>query len=84
MAKLSTFVISCSADGRVDTRKLFIWGQIGNLNWLPETQSEAKKRIIMCQKQNNCSVCDCEIHQVMLERTKKTYLQLSRCPNGEI
>ena len=35
----------------------------------------------MCQKQNKCTICDAEIHEVSIVRKKKTYLQISRYKN---
>ncbi|MFX1537685.1 MAG: hypothetical protein ACFFDI_26105 [Promethearchaeota archaeon] len=83
MAKISAYLISCSSDAGLDTRKLYIWGQIGKISWLPESYAEAKKRVMMCQEQNKCAVCDYEIHKVTRDRTKRTYLQLSRYTSGD-
>jgi len=75
MSKIQCFAISCSSDGEVHIARLFVWGQLGHRSWLPTTKSEAKKRVIMCQKENGCKMCDYEIHPITLERTAKTLLQ---------
>lgn len=77
-AKIHCYVISCSSDSMLDTRKLFIWGEMGMARWLPETMAEAKKRILQCQKESKCESCDAEIHRVVIERTEKTKRQKYR------
>ena len=75
MTKIKCFAISCSSDGEVNAARLFIWGQLGSRSWLPTTISEAKKRVIMCQHENKCKMCDYEIHLIAIERTAQTLLQ---------
>lgn len=76
MAKIKTCVITCSSDGELDVRKLLVWGQIGRINSLPENRHEANRRILGCQKEYRCEICDAEIHKIVIERTKITKLQL--------
>lgn len=38
-------------------------------------KAEAKRRVKKCQVENKCQTCDAEIHEVILERTKKTLKQ---------
>ena len=78
MAKIKCYVISCSSDVNLDTRKLYISGGTGHAHWLPETVGEAKKRILQCKKINPCNFCDAEIHEVIINRTKETTRQLLR------
>ena len=76
MAKVKTqfFVISCSSDGNVNQRFLYIHGE-RNHQALPTTWSEAKKRQLDCQKSMKCNECDAEIHQCSIKREKKTLKQ---------
>jgi hypothetical protein len=76
MSKIKCFAISCSSDAEIDVRKLYVWGGIRSARWLPETRSEAKKRIEVCRKEHGCEVCDAQIHAVTIARTKKTKRQL--------
>jgi len=84
MAKINFWCISCSSDCKLDTRKLFIHGGEGKtikITWLPDTKGEAEKRVLECQEKNQCAQCDYEIHPVTIPRTKRTFLQMSRCPD---
>ena len=76
MAKIKAYVISCSSDGEMDSRKLFVWGEMGAARWLPETESEANKRILICQKETKCKICDAEVHEIELKRTTETKMIL--------
>lgn len=80
MTKIKAFAISCSSDGEVHASRLFIWGQLGSKSWLPTTKSEAKKRVVMCQHENKCKMCDYEIHPIEIERTAQTHLQYLNGP----
>ena len=77
-SKIKVYAISCSSDGEVNVRNLFVWGQFGNRSWLPTTQTEAKKRVIMCQKENHCDYCDYQIHEIEIDRTVPTLSQYLR------
>ena len=76
MAKVKTqfFVISCSSDGDVNQRFLYIHGE-RNHQSLPTTWSEAKKRLVDCRDKTKCNECDAEIHQCSITRGKKTIKQ---------
>jgi len=76
MAKIKFYVISCSAMGDMDVRKLYVWGEWHHNTWLPKTEHEARKRIKLCRKKYCCEACDAEVHKVVVERTKKTSKQL--------
>lgn len=78
MPKVKCHAISCSSDVEMDTRKLYVWGEWKTVRWLPETVGEAKKRIKKCQEENQCDVCDFEIHEIIIERTEKTKKQKLR------
>ena len=80
MRKIKCYVISCSSGGEVHASRLFIWGQLGSSGWLPTTQGEARKRVVKCQKENKCKLCDHEIHLVTMERTVQTLLQNLNLP----
>lgn len=72
MPKIKFFVISCSSDALdIDARRLYVWGELDFIRWLPQTEAEAKKRIAECQKKKRCEVCDAEIHNCTITRTKK-------------
>lgn len=73
MPKIICYAISCSAEGMMDVRKLYVWGEWGNSKSLPLTRSEANKRIKACQKRHKCLFCDAEVHKITVERTKKTF-----------
>jgi len=76
MAKVKTqfFVISCSSDGDVNQRFLYIHGERKH-HALPTTWSEAKKRLFDCQESTKCNECDAEIHQCSIMREKETLKQ---------
>ena len=76
MAKVKTqfFVISCSSDGDVNQRFLYIHGE-RNHQSLPTSWSETKKRQLNCQKAMKCDSCDAEIHQCSITREKETLKQ---------
>ena len=76
MAKIKFYVISCSAMGDIDVRKLYVWGEWHHKTWLPLTEHEARKRIKLCRKKHSCETCDAEVHKVVIERKKKTYKHL--------
>lgn len=71
MAKIKAYVISCSSDGDVDVRRLFVWGD-GDARSLPMRRAEAERRIIICRKNMQCHVCDAEIHEICIKRTLST------------
>lgn len=75
MPFIKTFVISCSSDVPLDIRKLYVWGSIKYARFLPETKREAMYRLKKCQQDNKCLICDAEIHEIKIKRTKKTLLQ---------
>ena len=75
MAKIKRFVISCSSDAEMNAQSLYVWGGMKNAIWLPETEREARKRIIQCRKINKCIDCDWQIHKIIIERTEKTIKQ---------
>ena len=76
MPKIKCYAISCSADVEVDIRKLYVWGGGGiSAKWLPETKGEIKKRLNQCRRELKCDACDAEIHEIVIERTKKTKKQ---------
>lgn len=76
MAKVKTqfFVISCSSDGDVNLRFLYVHGE-RKYHSLPTTHSEARKRLLNCQEKMGCNDCDAEIHQCSIAREKKTLKQ---------
>ena len=76
MAKVKTqfFVISCSSDGDVNQRFLYVHGE-RNHQSLPTSWSEAKKRLSNCQEEIKCQECDAEIHQCAITRERKTLKQ---------
>ena len=78
MAKVKTqfFVISCSSDGDVNQRFLYVHGERKEQS-LPTTWSEAKKRQLDCQKSMKCQECDAEIHQCLIRREFSTLKQMN-------
>ena len=76
MAKVKTqfFVISCSSDGDVNQRFLYVHGE-RNHQSLPTMRNEARKRILSCQEEMKCQECDAEIHQRSITRERKTLKQ---------
>jgi len=78
MAKISAIIISCSSDADLDSRRLFLWGAGKYAKWLPDSMSEAKKRVIQCKRECGCDYCDAEIHKIELDRTKLTKKQSLR------
>ena len=76
MARIKCFAISCSSDADLDARRLYVWGELKHAHWLPETKMEAKRRIKQCKKENKCSLCDAEIHEIEIQRNKDTKLKL--------
>jgi len=76
MAKVKTqfFVISCSSDGDVNQRFLYIHGERKHQS-LPTTHSEARKRLLSCREEMKCDICDAEIHQCSITREKETIKQ---------
>jgi len=75
LAKIKCFAISCSSDAELHATKLFVWGGGDNYHWFPQTESEAEKQIIACQKRTGCEFCDAETHPVIIQRTEETYKQ---------
>jgi len=75
MSKIKTYVISCSSDVELDARGLYVWGGIKKARFLPESIKDAKRRVLKCRIETGCQSCDAEIHEVILERTKKTLKQ---------
>lgn len=76
MAKIIIYPISCSSEGELDARKLYVWGEWDKAKWLPLTKGEAQRRIELCRKENKCKTCDAQVHRVEIQRTKKTYKQM--------
>jgi len=78
MAKVKTqfFVISCSSDGDVNQRFLYIHGERKHQS-LPTTHSEARKRLSSCKKEMECQECDAEIHQCLIRREFSTLKQMN-------
>ena len=78
MAKVKTqfFVISCSSDGDVNQRFLYIHGERKH-QALPTTHSEARKRLSSCKKEVKCQECDAEIHQCLIRREFSTLKQMN-------
>ena len=76
MSKIKCFAVSCSSDVELDVRKLYIWGGLKSAYFLPDNKSEAKRRVKKCQVENKCQTCDAEIHEIRIERTKRTLKQL--------
>ena len=76
MPIIKIYVISCSCDVELDVRKLYVWGGLKSARFLPDNRAEAKRRVKKCQVENKCQICDAEIHEIRLERTKKTLKQL--------
>lgn len=76
MAKVKTqfFVISCSSDGDVNQRFLYVHGERRHQS-LPTTYAEAKKRLSSCREDMKCDSCDAEIHQCSIRRERKTLKQ---------
>jgi hypothetical protein len=75
MSLIKTYAISCSSDVELDVRKLYVWGGLKSARFLPDSLAEAKRRVKKCQAENKCQNCDAEIHEIKLERTKKTLKQ---------
>ena len=75
MAKIKCFAVSCSSDVEMNAQSLYVWGGIKNVQWIPSTEKEARKRIIQCRKINECKHCDWQIHKSIIERTEKTLKQ---------
>ena len=76
MARVKTqfFVISCSSDGDVNQRFLYVHGERKHHS-LPTMRNEARKRLLNCQEEMKCDACDAEIHQCLIRREKKTLKQ---------
>jgi len=67
MPAIAFFVISCSADAMPEP--LFIWGE-GGKGSMPTTRDEAETRITACQEKTGCLVCDAQIHNIHLVRSR--------------
>jgi len=76
MPKIKFFIISCSSDQILDTRKLYVWGETETSKWMPETSREAERRIELCHKKMQCQICDAEIHRAEIVRMKETCLRM--------
>jgi hypothetical protein len=81
MTRIKCYAISCSSDGSdIDVRNIYIWGEQGTSNWLPDSVKEVKHRIEICRLQHNCSLCDSEIHEIVIERNRSTKAQIFSIP----
>jgi len=76
MASLKFFVISCSADcQKLDSRNLYVWGEMGAARWLPDSVREAKRRIEQCKIKTGCKQCDAEVHYASVQRKEPSLHQ---------
>ena len=71
MANLKFYVISCSSDcQKLDSRNLYVWGEMGSARWLPDSVREANRRIAQCKIKTGCKRCDAEVHYTSVQRKK--------------
>ncbi len=67
MLTIRFFVISCSSDGMPEP--LFVWGESDDHS-MPTTREEAERRIAICQESMGCALCDAQVHQLRLVRSR--------------
>lgn len=74
--KIKCFAISCSSDGDMDARNLYVWGGEGTASWLPDSIKGVKQRLERCRQKYGCSPCDAEVHEITILRTRSTKCQI--------
>lgn len=72
--KVRFYVISCSSDGMINQRYLYIHGELGT-GALPSKLKEARERVFKCFGKNKCNQCDAEVHVCHITRDRKTLKQ---------
>ncbi len=68
MPTIRFFIISCSSDVNCP-EPLFVWGE-GDDHNMPSTREEAERRIAICQESIGCVLCDAQVHQIRLVRSR--------------
>jgi hypothetical protein len=84
MPNVKGYVISCSSDGEVDARNLYLWGEMPHARWFAETSKEAKRRVEWCRKEYKCAECDAQVHAIEISRTRSTKLQILATTSKEV